>query len=363
MYYGARIQLVREMHRWTQADLVAEIPGLTQPQLSRIEKGRADASDEIIGMIAASVGVPIGFFAQPAPSSVEVLSPQFRSRSRLTTRDRLAALRWADLILEGYRRLEGSAGSDLGGVPRLNGTDARSAARQVRSYLGFDDSSPLPYLLLALERIGVAVVGLPMGLPTMDAFSAWDQRPSIAVLSESPGDRLRFSVAHELGHLVLHGGDDGKGPHLEDEANVFASELLLPSHVARQVISPKATLSTFVMLKGIWGVSIKSLVYRARELEIMTPDRCLSFYKQISSRGWNKSEPGYVETEKPRAFRKLAELSFGPGPNVEALAAFLAWSEALTHRVLEQHAKLEELPFDPGASMSEPSARILNFRR
>jgi len=75
-------------------------------------------------------------------------------------------------------------------------------------------------------------------------------------------------------------------------------------------------------------------------------DRATSLYRQISARGWNKSEAGYVPIEKPRALRKLAEIAYGPGPNTERFAVDFHWSYDLAISVLNQHATPEELPFN-----------------
>jgi hypothetical protein len=113
---------------------------------------------------------------------------------------------------------------------------------------------------------------------------------------------------------------------------------LTPLHVMAQAMPRHPTLSSLAMLKTEWGVSIRSLIRRARELGYINQDRATSLYKQISARGWNKSEPGYVAQEKPRAFRKLAELYYGPGPNVERLADDAGWSQELAFYVLGQYA-------------------------
>ena len=346
MIHGDRVRQVRELHRMTQADLVSEVHGLTQPKLSRIEKGLLEPDAETVAMIAASSGVTPGFFNRESTSSIQALSPQFRARNRLNQVDKNAAQRWAELILEAYEQLALGSSPIRQALQRMENADPAHMAMEFRKILGFDSTSPLPYLLLAVERLGVSVVGLPIQLPTMDAFSAWNANtPIIAVLSGTPGDRLRFSVAHELGHLVLHDRLERR-PELEMEADAFASELLLPRDIAFQVIPSTATLSTLVMLKGRWGVSVKSLVYRARSLKLMPEERCISLYKQISARGWNKSEPGFVPSEKPRAFRKLAEMRYGFGPNIERMALDLNWSQGLLQQVLDQHSAASELPFE-----------------
>jgi hypothetical protein len=119
-------------------------------------------------------------------------------------------------------------------------------------------------------------------------------------------------------------------------------------------------LSALVMLKTIWGVSVKSLVRRARELGAVDGDRALSLYKQMSSRGWNRREPGYVSPEKPRALRKMAEIVHGRGVRTERFAALAAWSEELALNVLAQHATADELPHEP--TPERPDANVIPLR-
>jgi Zn-dependent peptidase ImmA (M78 family) len=221
------------------------------------------------------------------------------------------------------------------------------AAHHMRAALGFSPDEPLPYLVLAVERIGVTVLGLPYAIENLDAFCVWrNGEPVIALLSGAPADRLRFSLAHELGHLVLH--EPGQtGQDVEAEADQFAAELLAPIAALGRVMPRNPTLSSLVMLKTHWGTSVKALVRRARELGAVDADRAISLYKQMSSRGWNKKEPGYVPQEKPRALRKLAEIAYGPAIRTEQLARTAEWSEQLALDVLARHATADELPTDP----------------
>lgn len=346
MIYGERIRQVREMHRMTQADLAKEIPLLTQSRLSRIEKDLSPIDSESVALIASVTGVSPDFFGRPPVKHLSILSPQLRARSRLTQGEKSAALQWARLVDEEYQNLRQLARPLPVRLKKLRGAQPASAASETRKVLGFDAEEPLPYLVLAVERIGVTVLGVPYSIETLDAFCAWrDGEPVVALLSGVPADRVRFSVAHELGHLVLHeAGQTGRD--VEAEADEFAAELLTPLPAMRKVIPHRPTLSAFVMLKTQWGVSVKSLVRRAREIGAVDGDRALSMYKQISARGWNRSEPGYVSPEKPRAFRKMAEMAYGSGVSTERMARAAAWSEHLALDVLTRHASPDELPFE-----------------
>jgi Zn-dependent peptidase ImmA (M78 family)/transcriptional regulator with XRE-family HTH domain len=339
------------MYKLTQSDLANEISDLTQSHLSRIESGLAPLDSDLAAVFAAIFGVSTTFFAREPTADFSSLTPQLRSRSKLTKAAKNSALQWAHLIHDEYLRLlEGTTSLGRRLDPMYGATPSEAAA-EVRRTLGFSQAEPLPYLLLAAERVGVRIIGLPIPVESMDAFCVWrDGWPLIAVLARAPGDRLRFSVAHELGHLILHPATRGDQQTFEAEADRFAAELLTPRRALKDLMPRHVTLRSLMMVKTQWGVSIKGLVKAARELELIDQSRAVSLYKQISARGWNRTEPGYVPVEKPRAFRKLAELKYGKGPNTQAMARDAGWSEGLALTVLDQHAREDELPFDTRAS-------------
>jgi Zn-dependent peptidase ImmA (M78 family)/transcriptional regulator with XRE-family HTH domain len=362
MIYGERVKQVREMHQMTQSELARAVPGLTQYQLSRIEKELAQPSEEAEALLAATFGVSVEFFHREPAVNLTALSPQLRARSRLTERSKSAAMQWARLVYEEYSALRAGARIIKPTISPMHGISPIEAAATVRDIFGFTPHEPLPYLVLAIERAGVTVLGIPFTNETLDGFSAWHgDEPVIAMLAGVPGDRVRFTIAHELGHLILHRpGQTGNA--VEVEADQFAAELLTPRDAMRRAFPAHPTLSTLAMLKTQWGVSIKSLVRAAREVGVIDQERAISLYKQISARGWNKQEPGHVPHEKPRAFRKLMEIRYGSGLNITAIANDADWSEELTFQILEQHATIDELPHIPVRSVSSSSDNVIQLR-
>lgn len=362
MFYGERIKQLREMHKLTQTALIQSVPEITQSQLSRIEKGRVEPTEEIAALIAANTGVTIEFIMRTPDVDLRAHTPQFRARSRVTEGARNSALQWARLIAEQFERLSKGAAVASASLRQLYGASPRDAAQEVRNWLGFNSDEPMNSLILDVERLGVTVLGLPISESNIDAFCAWRQGvPTVCLLDGVPGDRLRFTVAHELGHLVLHDGQRS-GQEVEQEADAFAAELLTPIESIRHEFPHKITLSTLTMMKTTWGVSLRTLIRRARELNLVDQDRAIGLYKQISARGWNRAEPGHVPIEKPRAFRKLAEAKYGPGPNIPLLAREAAWSEELAFDVIDRHAKSSELPFLGPNFVRVKSGNVIDFQ-
>lgn len=364
---GPRVRQARELHRLTQVQLVNELADLTQPKLSRIEKGRdaLPTNDIAAAMIAATTGVTVEWLSRAPHTGLQGLSPHFRARNRTTESTKAAGMAWANLVNEAHDVLADRVRTLPVRLEPMSEVGPRKAAQLIRRELGFNALQPLPYLILAIERLGVRVLGLPWRATTVDAFCAWaGPVPTIALATDVPGDRLRWTVAHELAHLLLHdSGDQGKD--VESQADAFAAELLTPLDALRQQMPAHPTLQTLTMMKSQWRVSIKSLVRRARELDVIDQDRATSLYRQISARGWNKAEPGYVPREKPRAFRKKVEIAL-PHASSELLAAEMGWSIELSEMVLEQHATAGELPSDAASLEPIPRDSVvvpIGFRR
>jgi Zn-dependent peptidase ImmA (M78 family) len=152
------------------------------------------------------------------------------------------------------------------------GENTVEAARQTRKALQLLHDDPIPNLTNSVELTGVIILPLPSQLNGPDAFSFWlgadNPRPIIAISKEQSMDRLRFSIAHEVGHLVL--GHTGKyRPEEELAANQFAAEMLMPQRAMHLQIVPPVTLSGIATLKPRWKVSIQALIRRAFDLNII----------------------------------------------------------------------------------------------
>src|SRR5215475_4841704 len=137
MIYGERVRQVREMHRLTQAALAAQIPGLPQWRLSRIETNLADADDEAVAMLAAISGVTTDFLGRPPTPTLIAHTPQLRARSRLTQIAKAEALQWARLVDEAYEQLAGCVARIPVGLSRLRGATPEEGATEARRMLGF----------------------------------------------------------------------------------------------------------------------------------------------------------------------------------------------------------------------------------
>ena len=164
-----------------------------------------------------------------------------------------------------------------------------------------------------LEEAGVWLLALPIeASKDCDGFSFWvDQTPIIAFAANSSMDRIRFTILHELGHLVMHDVYEDQGT-FETEANLFAGEFLIPSEVIKQEIKPPFAPMRLSSLKVNYGVSLLALAHRAKEVGIIDKKELNIIYGKFISNKWKIKEPfsDHLNIEKPRLLRQLFEEKF-----------------------------------------------------
>ncbi len=352
MIHGDRIRHARELAALTQTELAREA-STTQPIISAIEKG-TQPTEAVLTGVAVATHFPVEWFERPPSAEPPEGTLRFRARASLTTKDRRQAQRCGQSVHEHVLLMRSELEVPAVRVRELPGADPRQAAREARAMLDLPTRGPVPHLMSALEQAGVVLLGLPLTAGRHDAFAYWhrhphDVHPVIAVLSGAPGDRLRFSTAHEFGHILLHvTADTGLSPRTaEDQADAFASELLAPLADMRDEMPTSPTLKVLMLLKRRWGVSLQFLIRRARDVGSIDDHRYTSLFKQLSARGWTKSQPVTVPVEKPRAYRRMAELLYGDPIDVGAVSRQMSWLPSFSSDVLAQHACLRDLPPRP----------------
>ena len=341
MIYGERVKQARQLSGFTQRELAENI-GVNQATIAHIEAGRVLPAFDTIEAIAKETHFDPSFFTQQPIADFSVGSLTYRARKGLRAIERAGAYQFTKLCVEQARNMGRKMA--LPNIPNLefSSEHPREAARLTRQALGLDAERPIPHLVNTLERNGYLVIGLPFELPRFDAFSTWTSvdgdRPIISISAGKPGDRLRFSVAHEVGHIVLHKGMPAGITLLEKEADEFAAEFLLPEDPMRRTLDARLNLTTAARLKQRWGVAMQSIIRRARDLDIITERHYRYLFEQLARRGWRMNEPVEVSVEKPRTFRKMVEMSFGFVYEADGLAGAMHISYARAKNLLSTYA-------------------------
>src|SRR5919108_4722591 len=246
MITPARLRQARELRGLTQTALARQV-GVHPSAIAQFETGRIQPSPEVLDALGQATGFPGAFFTRPSGPILPLGSLRFRARAAMTARQRRQAWGYAQTLYELMASMAAQAELPAPRLPRLAG-DPAAAACLTREALGLAPDRPIGPLIRTLERGGVWVLAIPVPLPRRDACSAWAggdaSTPVIVVAATAAGDRRRFSVAHELGHLVLHQRPPGSLRDAERQAGVFSEEFLLPAAAMREALAPPVTLTT-----------------------------------------------------------------------------------------------------------------------
>ena len=332
--------LARESRAMTQGELAKamqelEGPGgrVSQGYVSRAEAGRLTVEGERLGLYARALGYPARLLCLTesevgaGPGLVHHRKKQAVSAADLhrihavlnLTRIQLRAL------LSGVARPTGI------GVPHVSVDDYDSpedAARRLRAEWGIPEG-PIESVVVVVEDAGALVTCRELVPPVpldsggesvpVDAVSGCPpgEDPVVLLNVGTPAERQRFTLAHELGHMVMH-----LVPHPEQEkqANRFAAELLMPTEQIRKQLHGQIDVALLLELKAQWKVSMWALLRRAHSLGIISDWQYRSLAVEMSSLGYRTSEPGRLEPEMPTVVTSLVNLLLQRGRDVRELA-------------------------------------------
>jgi len=191
--------------------------------------------------------------------------------------------------------------------------EAEWAAHKVRDDWGLGNDSIVNLCELLEERgFKVILVDLPASIAGVTCFVANNltgKTPVIVTSRAITGERQRFTIAHELGHLLLEFKENDID--VERSCDKFASAFVMPERVMREALgSARKTVSVgeLVALKKFLGVSVQALTYRAKDLGIISDYSYKMLYSEFSKRGWLKppyAEPFTIQLEEPQRFKRL----------------------------------------------------------
>lgn len=298
---GDVILVLRRAVDITQEGL-AHTLGITQATLSRYENDLREPDEEMLEKIGKALGVTSALLRHSFRLQGAVAADAHMRRQKTTkpsdwkrVEARLNVLRMHSSYL-----LERVPLQPRNHVIQFDSAEqsAPQAAAMIRASWRMP-IGPVRNLTRWVESAGVIVVEEDFGTRRIDGMSQWAGDHAVVILNSSLGiDRKRFTLAHELGHLVLH--SRYVDADVEEQANAFAAEFLMPEHVIRAQLT-NLTLGKLADLKTEWGVSMQALFEHAYRMGRVTAENRRAFYRQLSSRGWKTREPGgeFLTPETP----------------------------------------------------------------
>ncbi|EOT2306984.1 TPA: ImmA/IrrE family metallo-endopeptidase [Escherichia coli] len=315
MFYGSNLRLARLYHELS-LEQVAERVNKTRQYIQRLESGTAVPTADLTNKLAAVLLVTPEFFEMQQQSPVNEELVHFRKRSSTRMGTKLATLAKAEL----YRRLIEVFEEylDLPAVrfPEMKVNtqeDIEKAAEKCRRDwgLGF---GPIDNMTRLAEKLGAFVTSFDSVSDDVDALSVPLSRPFIVrnMAKKSPC-RQRFDIAHEVAHLILHGGISTGDRETESQANRFASALLLP-RTAMAKYFPRPVGGRFnwqglSQFKLTWKVSKAAIIYRAHQLSLLTDAQYKTAFFGLKRKGEaiDEKEDCLIPNEKPELFTKALQ--------------------------------------------------------
>lgn len=299
---GEVLFVARESRGCTQDDL-ADAAGVTQGLISKAEKGVATLSPDHVQAIAKRLKYPERLFYEAGPVR-EVGSACLYHRKRKTLPAKVLNQVDARMLIRNLNVIKLLDGLDIEGSrmfhtmdPDEYGGDPVEVARALRQAWRVPDG-PIPNLTTLIESAGGIVLLEDFGHRKLFGMSCWTRRghPLFFLNSTAPTHELRWTMAHELGHLIMHGIPTNGDP--EKEADEFAGEFLAPVAYFKPA-ARKLTFDRLPQLKTYWGLSMKGVIKRAETVGAIDSKTAVRLYKQHSARGYNSAEPYPLKPEPP----------------------------------------------------------------
>jgi Zn-dependent peptidase ImmA (M78 family)/DNA-binding XRE family transcriptional regulator len=312
--FGERLNSARKMAGMSMEALAQKAGAVvTKQAISKYEKGEINPSSEVLIALANALNVKVDYFFRS--SQIAISGVEFRKRCRLSKKEE-ERIRYQTIdFIQKYLEIE----EIMNIRPEFNNPvannnikthgDIERAALEIRKKwkLGI---GPVPHLIELLEDNGFKIfeVDADEKFDGLSGFAEDIRIPVIAVLKKQELVIKRFTIAHELGHLLLN-FSDAKEKSSEKLCHAFAGALLLPKDVMFEELGQKRNKITeweLKKLKGIYGMSMQAIMARAHQLDIISDNTWRLFNIYVNKHGWRKSEPGsYEGKEKANRFKQL----------------------------------------------------------
>ena len=328
MSLGEAITTARRARGLTQAELADRV-GITQAALSRYEHALRIPTEPVLAEIAEALGVTPDLLNR-ADRVEGVIAITAHMRRRATAKATIWHRLEAQLML--YRLHVKHLFDEIElrtslTIPWLDpfDYDPATAARIIRMQWRMP-SGPVRDLTGWMEKAGCTIFGSDFGTPSVDALSQWSgPHPVVMINTAAPVDRMRFTLAHELGHLCMH--SQGVPDDVEADANAFAAEFLMPEEMIRPQLH-NLTTGRLHDLKRLWGVSMRALIERGYNLGTVSSRQRTYLYKRIGALGWRIREPVSEELarEGPQLVGQIGRALMAHHSHSE-IAAMLGFAE------------------------------------
>lgn len=305
--------LARESRGETQKAMADAIEGLNQGNLSKMEKGILPVSDDMIERIAKHLDYPVSFFYKESQDR-RVNSFFYRKRVTLANKEltmleaRFDTARMAiDELLDSVEIPE----FDIPSIATDGSLTPKEVARRMRLFFGIP-KGPVENLVKTMERHGIIIIFLEGAPEKFFGVTMFTNKsvPVIFVNADKSGDNKRFTLGHELGHLVMHLRQDVYSLDEKDmdrEADAFSSEFNMPEQECRHDLL-NVKYKDLPTIKMYWKMSKAAICYKAKEMGLLGDSQYRYYMMQLSKSGQRKKETEYIDIDDPSLLKKIVKV-------------------------------------------------------
>jgi Zn-dependent peptidase ImmA (M78 family)/transcriptional regulator with XRE-family HTH domain len=359
-FEGERLRLARVALGLT-LDQVGNRVSATRQYLNQLEQGSKAPTDEMVEALSAALGVKPHFFSLVTNEGVRPEQCHFR-KQRTTPISVMSQVLARGTLLDGFvSRLDQEANLPIVSfpdIPASSASEIESAAEETRRTwaLGL---GPISSMMRVVENAGAIVSFFGGVSERVDALSIDRRRPMIIRSEAKPAAcRLRFDLAHECGHLIMHRGIETGDKVTEDQANRFASAFLLPRSSFIHEF-PRGLFLNWKAIYGLklrWKVSAAAIIRRAYDLRMISADQYRTGYIHLSKTGQKRVEnyDDQIPLEEPELLLSAMDALENAFPGS---VQRIAWDVGL-EAIMFENVSGVELP-----QPLEVSASVVMFKR
>ena len=323
MSIGNRLKQIRLSCGFSLDELAAEMGGVvTKQALSKYETGKSKPSLRVLNTLASTFGVKTAYFFE-SPSFM-ITFHGFRKTSALRVRDQEKVQNRIKQLLEDRIKLQQfSLEGQVVDFPiheysSRHFQELEKASFEIREIwnLGL---APVSNVVETLEENRIHVLELDEA-KNFDGLSATVKEDkkiiAVAVISRKvdSGERQRLTLLHELGHVVLKPAKNMK--HDEKAAFRFAASFLVPAAELKSLVGEHRRfidVEELILLKKRFGISIQALLYRMKDLQIISASLHREWCLFINQQGWKQEEPAKLKREEPQWLRRTVYKGYAEG--------------------------------------------------
>jgi Zn-dependent peptidase ImmA (M78 family) len=305
------IILARESRGFSQKEL-ADLLGISAGKLCRVEQEDQTLNEETLQRLSETLKYPRSFFFQEGEAYI-VSTINFRKRDKVSAKLLSSIEAKASIYrmnLESLLKLTKFPAPKVPDLTVMSTGSPEQSAKQLRKLWKLP-KGPVSNVTELIEDHGVPILSVDFGSERVDSraviLSDW-KHSAIVINNAMLGDRQRFSLAFELGHLVMHNAKAVPAEsRIDHEANLFAAEFLMPGDDIRKDFEGDITIRLLAELKRKWKTSMQALMYRASDLELLTPNQKRYLISQFNALKIRRREPPELDipVEKPLLMRDL----------------------------------------------------------